>query len=149
MGGRHRRAGPADQRDGWERGVRSVGTRPVPPAREWLDEGAASLVWTLRAAPVSLRCFTFVPGVFATEPAFANNSPARLLFEASDGPAWQVTFGGPQNVVVTGDLGGTDADAVVRGTSDEHYRWAWNRPASVVTTGDPQTLALWRTVRID
>jgi len=170
--------------------------RDVSRLRDWLDEGVAPLISTLRAAPVSLRCFTFVPGVaprtfwirrqahetaihrgdveaaaggpvtpvdasfaqdglgevvgaFATEAAFANNRPARLLLEASDGPAWQVTFGGPHNVVASGDLRGTDADAVVRGTSDELYRWAWNRPVSVVTTGDPQTLVAWRTVRID
>lgn len=168
----------------------------VSRLRDWLDEGVATLLSTLRAAPVSLRCFTLVPGVaprtfwirrqahetaihrgdveaaaggpvtpvgasfaqdglgevvgaFATEPAFATNRPGRLLLEASDGPAWRVTFGGARNVVASGDLRGTDADAVVRGTSDELYRWVWNRPAPVVTTGDPQTLISWRSVRID
>ncbi len=170
--------------------------RDVLRLHDWLDEGAAILISTLRSAPAGLRCFTFVPGVpprtfwirrqahetaihradveaaaggpvtpvaasfaqdglgeivgaFATKPAFATDRPGRLLLAASDGPAWLVTFGGQRNVVASGDLGGTDADAVVRGTSDELYRWAWNRPAPVVTTGDPQTLASWCAVRVE
>ena len=162
----------------------------------WLDEGVTILISTLRNAPASLTCFTFVPGVpartfwirrqahetaihradveaaaggpvtsvdaslaqdglgeiigaFATEPVFATDRAGRLLLEASDGPAWLVTFGGERNLVASGDFAGTDADAVVRGTSDQLYRWAWNRPASVATTGDPQVLASWRAVRVE
>ncbi len=89
-----------------------------------------------------------VIGAFATEPAFATNRAGRLLLDASDGPAWMVTFGGERNLVASGELAGTDADAVVRGTSDQLYRWAWNRPASVATIGDPQMLASWRVVRV-
>ena len=154
----------------------------------WFGAGAAALIATLRAAPASLACFTFIPdvaprtfwlrrqahetaihradveaaggepvtavdasfaqdglseivGAFATEPGFATDHPGRLLLEASDGPAWQVTFGHRRNLVVSGDLAGTAADAVVRGTSDELYRWAWNRPADVVAVGDPQVIA--------
>ncbi len=161
----------------------------------WLDEGAATLISTLRNAPVSLTCFRFVPemasrtfwirrqahetaihradveaaasgpvtsvdapfaqdglaeivGAFATEPVFATGHAGRLLFEAADGPAWLVTFGGDRNAIASGDLAGTDADAVVRGTSDQLYRWAWNRPASVEETGDPEVLACWRAVRV-
>lgn len=89
-----------------------------------------------------------VTGAFATEPAFATNRAGRLLLDGSDGPAWMVTFGGERNLVASGELTGTDADAVVRGTSDQLYRWAWNRPASVATIGDPQMLASWRVVRV-
>jgi uncharacterized protein (TIGR03083 family) len=89
-----------------------------------------------------------IVGAFATEPGFATGHLGRLLLDASDGPAWQVTFGGERNVVVSGDLTGTDADAVVRGTSDQLYRWAWNRPAIVATAGDPQVIDCWRAVRV-
>ncbi len=90
-----------------------------------------------------------IVGAFATERVFATNRAGRLLLEASDGPAWLITFGGERNLVASGDLAGTDADAVVRGTSDQLYRWAWNRPASVSTIGDPQVLASWRAVRVE
>lgn len=93
--------------------------------------------------------FGEIIGAFATEPAFATDHTGRLRFEASDGPAWLVTFGGERNLVASGDLSGMDADAVVRGTSDQLYRWAWNRPASVTTTGDPEALASWRAVRVE
>lgn len=44
---------------------------------------------------------------------------------------------------------GTRADAVVTGSSDALYRWAWNRPRSgAVESGDRGTLESWRTVRI-
>jgi len=166
-----------------------------PRLAVWLDEGVAILMSTLRNAPASLTCFTFVPdvasrtfwirrqahetaihradveaaaggpvtsvdasfaqdglgeivGAFATEPVFATGHAGRLLFEAADGPAWLVTFGSERNVIASGDLAGTDADAVVRGTSDQLYRWAWNRPASVEATGDPEVLASWRAVRV-
>lgn len=89
-----------------------------------------------------------IVGAFATEPGFATDHPGRLLLEASDGPAWQVTFGGGQNLVVSGDLAGTEADAVVRGTSDELYRWAWNRPTEVTAAGDRRVIASWRAVRV-
>lgn len=88
-------------------------------------------------------------GTFATEPVFNTDHPGRLLLKASDGPAWLVTFGGERNIVESGDLVGTDADAVVRGSSDQLYRWAWNRPASVVPTGNPEVLASWRAVRVE
>jgi uncharacterized protein (TIGR03083 family) len=161
----------------------------------WFEQGAALLVSTLRNAPVSLDCFTFIPGVaprsfwtrrqahetaihrgdveaaaggpvtavnasfaqdglaeivgaFATEAGFATARAGRLLLQASDGPAWLVTFGGESNQVTSGELVGTPADATVRGTSDQLYRWAWNRPAPVVATGDPQTLASWRAIRV-
>lgn len=89
-----------------------------------------------------------IVGAFATEPAFATDRKGRLLLDATDGPAWLVTFGAKRNVTASGDLGQTDADAVVRGTSDELYRWAWNRPASVATSGDPKVLASWRAVNV-
>jgi uncharacterized protein (TIGR03083 family) len=89
-----------------------------------------------------------VVGNFAIEPGFATGLPGRLLLEASDGPAWQVTFGRRGNLVVSGDLAGTDADAVVRGSSDQLYRWAWNRPAIVATAGDPEVIECWREVRV-
>jgi uncharacterized protein (TIGR03083 family) len=161
----------------------------------WFGEGAAALSSTLRAAPASLACFTFIPDVpprtfwirrqahetaihradieaaaggpvtavdvsfaqdglsevvgdFATEPGFATGRPGRLLLEASDGPAWQVTFSSEGNLAVSGDLAGTDADAVVRGTSDQLYRWAWNRPTIVATAGDPEVIQCWREVRV-
>lgn len=173
----------------WPRGVNNA------RLAGWLTEGAALLVTTLREAPASLMCFTFIPGVaprsfwirrqahetaihradveaaaggpvtpvepsfaqdglgeivgaFATEPAFATDHPGRLLLDATDGPAWLVTFGAKGNVTASGDLGQTDADAVVRGTSDELYRWAWNRPASVLTSGDPKVLTSWRAVNV-
>ena len=161
----------------------------------WLDEGATLLIATLRSAPASLDCFTFIPGVsprsfwvrrqahetaihradleaaagwpvtpveasfaqdglgeivgaFATEPGFAVNRPGRLLLDASDGPAWMVTFGGDRNLVTSGDLSGAQADAVVDGSSDELYRWAWNRPSTATSAGDPAVLAAWRAVRV-
>jgi hypothetical protein len=70
------------------------------------------------------------------------------FFESADGPAWLVTFGGERNVVVSGDLSGTDADATVRGTSDQLYRWAWNRPTCAEAIGDPKVLASWRAVHV-
>src|ERR1700712_44272 len=90
-----------------------------------------------------------IVGAFATEPGFATGHVGRLLLDASDGPAWQGTFGGGGNLVVSGDLSGTDADAVVCGTSDQLYRWAWNRPAIVATAGDPEVIACWRGVRVE
>ena len=162
---------------------------------EWLDEGAALLLATLRSAPETLECFTFIPGVpprlfwvrrqahetaihradleaaaggsvtpvetsfaqdglgeivgaFATESGFATNSAGRLLLDASDGPAWMVTFGGDRTLVSSGDIAGAEADAVVCGTSDELYRWAWNRPSTATAAGDPDVLAAWRAVRV-
>ena len=161
----------------------------------WFGEGAAALIATLRSAPASLSCFTFIAdvpprtfwirrqahetaihradvqaatggpvtavdpsfaqdglseivGAFGTEPGFATGHPGRLLLEASDGPSWRVTFGSRGNIVASGDLAGTDADAVVRGTSDELYRWAWNRPVAVAATGDPAVIDCWRAVRV-
>lgn len=90
-----------------------------------------------------------IVGAFATEQCFATDHAGRLLLEASDGPAWLVTFGRERNLVASGHLAGKDADAVVRGTSDQLYRWAWNRPASVAVTGDPEVLASWRDVRVE
>lgn len=87
-------------------------------------------------------------GSFATEHPFATDRSGRLLLAASDGPSWRITFGGERNLVDSGDLAGTDADAVVRGTSDEIYRWSWNRPVCVDIAGDPDVIALWRRVRI-
>lgn len=161
----------------------------------WLEEGGANLVSTLRAAPETLDCFTFIPGVaprsfwirrqahetaihradlegaagrpvtacapafaqdglgeivgaFATEAAFATDRPGRLLMQATDGPAWLVTFGGERNVVVSGDLTGANADAVISGTSDELYRWAWNRPSTAVQVGAFDVLSSWRAVSV-
>lgn len=161
----------------------------------WLDEGAALLVAALRAAPATLECFTFIPGVaprlfwirrqahetaihrtdveaaagrpvtpveacfeqdglseivgvFAAEPGFATDRPGRLLLDASDGPAWMVTFGEERSLVESGDLAGAAADAVVLGSSDELYRWAWNRPSTAVEAGDPDVLASWRAVHV-
>ena len=87
-------------------------------------------------------------GAFATEAAFATDRPGQLLFDASDGPGWLVTFGGERNRVVLVDVAHTHADAVVRGTSDELYRGAWNRPSTVVTSGDAEVLASWHAVRV-
>lgn len=153
------------------------------------------LVSTLLTAPMSLHCFTFVPGVpsrtfwirrqahetaihradvqgaagrpvtavdvssaqdglgelvgaFATEPGFATDHRGRLLLEATDGPGWLVEFGGERNVVTAGVLAGTDVDAVVRGTSDQLYRWAWNRPVRVETSGNTSVVKAWRAVRV-
>ena len=89
-----------------------------------------------------------IVGAFATEPGNTSGHAGRLLLQASDGPAWQVTFSSTGNRVVSGDLAGTAADAVVRGTSDQLYRWAWNRPASVTAAGDPAVIARWRAVRV-
>ncbi len=161
----------------------------------WLDDGAALLIAALRAAPATLECFTFIPGVtprrfwirrqahetaihradleaaagrpvtpveasfaqdgfgeivgaFATEPGFATDRPGRLLLNASDGPGWMVIFGGDRNRVESGDLAGAEADAVVGGSSDELYRWAWNRPSTATAAGDPDVLDSWRAVRV-
>ena len=89
-----------------------------------------------------------VVGAFAIEPHFAARRPGRLLLDASDGPAWMVTFGGDRNLVASGDHAGVMADAVVSGSSDELYRWAWNRPSPAVETGDLDVLASWRAVRV-
>jgi uncharacterized protein (TIGR03083 family) len=88
-------------------------------------------------------------GAFATETGFASAHQGQLLLQPSDGPAWLVGFGRERNQVTSGDLGGTPADATVRGTSDQLYRWAWNRPTDAVETGNPQTLASWRAVRVE
>lgn len=74
-------------------------------------------------------------GAFATEPAFATNHTGRLRLDASDGPAWLITFGGERNLVVSGDLPGTDADTVVRGTSD---------PSSIAGPGTALCLSVRR-----
>ncbi len=37
--------------------------REVSRLHDWLDEGVAILISTLRSAPAGLRCFTFVPSV--------------------------------------------------------------------------------------
>jgi uncharacterized protein (TIGR03083 family) len=87
-------------------------------------------------------------GAFATERRFATHHSGRLLLSVSDGPSWLITFSGTRNLVDSGDLAGSDADAVIHGTSDELYRWAWNRPANVTAEGDREVIALWRKIRI-
>lgn len=91
-----------------------------------------------------------IVGAFAREPHFAVQRRCRLLLNATDGPSWRVDFDGAGNSVTTGPLDGDDADAVVRGSSDHLYRWAWNRPVDELEmSGDPAVLRAWRdTVRI-
>ena len=88
-------------------------------------------------------------GGFATEPGFATSRPGRLLLDCTDGPSWLVEFGGPRTQTTSDVPTGTRADAVVTGSSDALYRWAWNRPGSgAVESGDGGTLESWRSVRI-
>ena len=90
-----------------------------------------------------------IVGGFATERGFATSYAGRLLLDATDGPAWLVVFGGERTITRPDVPASTPADAVVRGTSDALYRWAWNRPVpEAEERGDPQTLACWRSVRI-
>ncbi|HEX6682675.1 MAG TPA: maleylpyruvate isomerase family mycothiol-dependent enzyme, partial [Candidatus Limnocylindrales bacterium] len=91
-----------------------------------------------------------VVGAFAREPQFALQGPGRLLLVASDGPSWKIDFDGNGNQVSVGQFAAADADAVLYGTSDRLYRWAWNRPVDHLTaTGDLTLLRAWRqTVRL-
>lgn len=88
-------------------------------------------------------------GAFATEPTFATDRPGVLLLLPDDGPAWRVRFGRGANEVVSGvDLHGSEADAVVRGSSSAVYLWAWNRPSPAEVSGNAAVARLWREVRI-
>ena len=88
-------------------------------------------------------------GGFATERGFATARAGRLLLACTDGPSWSVQFGGDRTVTVAGVPADLAADAVVRGSGDELYRWAWNRPTpEVVESGDPATIASWRGVQV-
>lgn len=79
---------------------------------------------------------------------FAVSTPGTLVLDAADGPSWRIAFGGERNVV-TEDAADGDADATVRGTSSELYRWVWNRPSEAAVTGDGAVAARWgATVRI-
>lgn len=90
-----------------------------------------------------------VVGGFATEPGFATSRPGRLLLACSDGPSWLVTFGSERTQTTSGVPADTEADAVISGSSDSLYRWAWNRLApDAVESGDPATIASWRAVQI-
>ncbi len=86
---------------------------------------------------------------FATQSRFASTRRGTLLFAASDGPSWLVTFGGYRNQVASDVPGDSPADAVVSGTGDALYRWAWNRAApEAKEAGSVEILASWREVRI-
>ncbi|HEV7206951.1 MAG TPA: maleylpyruvate isomerase family mycothiol-dependent enzyme [Jatrophihabitans sp.] len=78
---------------------------------------------------------------------FAVPTPGTLALELTDGPSWRIRFGGERNVI--SETEGGDADAIVRGTSSEVYRWVWNRPSEAVVSGDVEVAARWAaTVRI-
>jgi uncharacterized protein (TIGR03083 family) len=73
---------------------------------------------------------------------------ATLGLAAVDGPSWLLTLGGERvEAVETGDP--DEADATVRGSSAELYRWLWNRPSDAVVDGDASVARLWAdTVRV-
>jgi uncharacterized protein (TIGR03083 family) len=75
---------------------------------------------------------------------------ATLALDVTDGPSWRVELGGDQvRAEPAESLGDGDADATVRGTSAELYRWLWNRPSAAVVSGDQAAAALWaRAVRV-
>jgi uncharacterized protein (TIGR03083 family) len=83
---------------------------------------------------------------FAARRSNAITRPGVLALRADDGPHWRVEFGGERNIAKTVEA--PDADAVVAGSSDEIYRWLWNRPSSATVTGDPTLAAAWRNVRV-
>lgn len=134
----------------------------VPPRRFWIHRQAHETavhrldVELAVGGPVTAFTPAFAQdgltelvGGFATEPGFATSRTGRLLLDCSDGPSWLVQFGGPRTVTTADVPAGTQADAVVTGSSDALYRWAWNRPGSgAVESGDEGTLASWRSVRI-
>lgn len=86
-------------------------------------------------------------GGFSRGRPFACPTPGTLALVATDGPGWRVAFGGERNEVEPTPHP-TDCEATVTGTSSDLYLWAWNRPAAVEVTGDPQVAALWRHVAI-
>jgi uncharacterized protein (TIGR03083 family) len=67
---------------------------------------------------------------------------ATLVLAAADGPSWLLTVGGERiEAAEAADAG--DADATVRGSSAELYRWLWNRPSGAVVDGDASVAQLW------
>ena len=88
-----------------------------------------------------------IVGGFAGRPRRRVDRDAALRLAAPDGPSWLIRFSPGR---IEGSPGGDTelADATVRGTSDELYRWLWNRgPAEV--EGDAAVAELWgRAVRV-
>ena len=85
---------------------------------------------------------------FAARKSNAIDCAATLLLQPTDGgDPWLVKTGGER---ITADRAGEggNADAVVAGTSGDIYLWLWNRPSSVVVTGDESAADLWRSVRV-
>ena len=132
--------------------------RPAPAAAFWARrqahetaihrtdvESAAGHEVTMFDAAFAQDGLAELVGGFAK--GFPGSGAGRLALRADDGDDWLVTFDGPR---ITGtpvtDAGG--ADATVRGTSSDLYRWAWNRPSPAVVEGDPAVVELWRAVRI-
>ena len=82
---------------------------------------------------------------FAARRSNAIAQPATLALRPTDGDAWLLRFGGERIIAETREA---DADASVRGSSSDIYRWLWNRPSDVVVDGDVSVAELWRSVRV-
>jgi uncharacterized protein (TIGR03083 family) len=83
---------------------------------------------------------------FAARKSNAIADERVLAVHPSDGQCWSVTMGGER--LVAEPVDDPQGDAVVRGTSDDVYRWLWNRPSGAVVEGDVATAELWRSVRV-
>ncbi len=109
----------------------AAGREPRPVAAEVAADGLDELL-----------------GGFATEPRLRVDVSATLLVAPVDGPWWRLVLGGTPTVTDHGSGPDPPADATVRGTADQLYRWAWNRPVEVRIDGSREVAALWRRVRI-
>jgi uncharacterized protein (TIGR03083 family) len=66
---------------------------------------------------------------------------------STDGDDWLVHLRGGR-LHARKCTGRIDADAIVRGTASEIYRWLWNRGDQVAIEGDRAAALAWREVRI-
>jgi len=67
---------------------------------------------------------------------------AVLGLDALDAASWLLTFGG-ERIQAVESADPSSADAVVRGSSSQLYRWLWNRPSDAVVDGDFSVAQLW------
>jgi len=67
---------------------------------------------------------------------------AVLGLDALDAASWLLTFGG-ERIQAVESADPSSADAVVRGSSSQLYRWLWNRPSDAVVDGDISVAQLW------
>jgi uncharacterized protein (TIGR03083 family) len=82
---------------------------------------------------------------FARRKSNAVDFETTISLSASDGPSWLIKLGGER---IDADHSDSPGRATLAGTSSDLYLWLWNRPSDAELTGDPESAALWRNVRV-